>query len=212
MLNSLGAGSVMALARAMYRSVYGVSISLLCHIANLGRSIATLIIAVFFINMASAPAFAQPTPGTMEFGSSTVDLRAARNPSVRSSDSALLNGLDVQAFTSQNSVLRFQAVDAAFSIYSSSDAALFVGPVGFTNVSGVRFDAATGEEFAISSFALEFNTSNSVTAQAFRISGYRDGTLVGTKITGAITELSESTINLTSGISGFSKTLFRSSK
>ncbi|WP_405295121.1 T9SS type A sorting domain-containing protein [Algibacter sp. Ld11] len=176
----------------------------------------------FFINSNYLQAQVTPVSTTMEFGSSTLVLAAATNPSVDQSAHTLLNGFDVSMTSSGIRYIAFALSgngSGTTQTASGSEAALYFGGDANGTSNSCTLSTDSGNEIGITSFDFAYENNLGPITLTFTAEGKKDGIIIGTKtisaphntlinvdltssITGAFTDIDQLVLTPSSPITG----------
>ena len=138
----------------------------------------------FFINSNYLQAQVTPVSTTMEFGSSTLVLAAATNPSVDQSAHTLLNGFDVSMTSSGIRYIAFALSEngsGTTQTASGSEAALYFGGDANGTSNSCTLSTDSGNEIGITSFDFAYENNLGPITLTFTAEGKKDGIIIGTK-------------------------------
>lgn len=158
----------------------------------------------FFINSNYLQAQVTPVSTTMEFGSSTLVLAAATNPSVDQSAHTLLNGFDVSMTSSGIRYIAFALSgngSGTTQTASGSEAALYFGGDANGTSNSCTLSTDSGNEIGITSFDFAYENNLGPITLTFTAEGKKDGIIIGTKTISA-PHNTLINVDLTSSITG----------
>ena len=168
--------------------------------------LSTSLVLLLFLNIQKT--FAQ-TPGTMEFGSSTVVLANNPNPIADQSVNPLLNSFDMSGTSGASSggdiILAFATSGNGVgtdAIGGASDAVLAWAGNGTASIGSGALSTDSGGEIGITSMQFAYQQAIGASTLNFTFTGKKDGTTVGTLDLVLPTHNSAINIDLTSPTTG----------